>query len=108
MEKQTKPTTVIYQGAIGLADNVLAADGSVAMRICKDDFCRMLIKRFRKPIVSTSANISNESSPQLFPEINAIIKNGVNYVVEHRQKETIAGTASSIIKWKNGFVQVLR
>lgn len=108
LDKQTKPTTVIYQGAIGLADNVLAADGSVAIRICKDDFCRMLIKRFRKPIVSTSANISNESSPQLFPEINAIIKNGVNYVVEHRQKETIAGTASSIIKWQNGFVQVLR
>lgn len=108
LDKQEKPTTVIYQGAIGLADNVLAADGSVAIRICKDEFCRTLIKRFRKPIVSTSANISNEPSPALFTEIDPIIKNGVGYVVEHRQNETEKSSPSSIIKWENGEVVIIR
>lgn len=108
LDKQTKPTTVIYKGAIGLADNVLAADGSVAIRICKDEFCKTFIKRFRKPIVSTSANISNESSPSLFSEINPIIKNGVDYLVKHRQEEISPASASSIIKWENGEVKVLR
>jgi L-threonylcarbamoyladenylate synthase len=108
LDKQTKPTTVIYQGAIGLADNVLAADGSVAIRICKDEFCRTLIKRFRKPIVSTSANISNKDSPSLFVEINPIIKKGADYIVNHRQEETAKSSPSSIIKWENGKVMVLR
>src|SRR4029077_4325678 len=58
LEKTNKPTTVIYEGAIGLADNLIAEDGSVALRIVREDFCRHLIKRFRKPLVSTSANIS--------------------------------------------------
>jgi L-threonylcarbamoyladenylate synthase len=108
LDKQTRPTTVIYQGAIGLTDNVLAADGSVAIRICKDEFCRTLIKRFRKPIVSTSANISNEPSPSFFVEINPIIKRGADYVVKHRQEETTKSSPSSIIKWENGQVIVLR
>ncbi len=108
LEKQTKPTTVIYEGAIGLAGNVLAADGSVAIRICKDEFCRTLIKRFRKPIVSTSANISNEPSPTIFTDIHPIIKSGVDYVVKHRQNETTNAQPSSIIKWANGEAEVLR
>ena len=58
LDKATKPTTVVYDGALGFADNLVAKDGSIAIRICKDEFCRQLIKRFRKPIVSTSANIS--------------------------------------------------
>ena len=108
LEKQTKPTTVIYQGAIGLADNVLAADGSVAIRICKDEFCRTLIKRFRKPIVSTSANISNEPSPAIFAAIHPLVKQGVDYVVQHRQNEVANAQPSSIIKWTDGQVEVLR
>jgi len=108
LDKQTKPITVIYQGAIGLADNVLAADGSVAIRICKDEFCRTLIKRFRKPIVSTSANISNQPSPSMFLEINPILKKGVDYLVKYRQEETNPASASSIIKWGDGEVKILR
>ena len=60
LQQNPKPVTVVYDGAIGLADNLIATDGSVAMRICNDTFCKHLIKRFRKPIVSTSANISGQ------------------------------------------------
>ena len=103
-----KPTTVIYEHALGLAENVLANDGSVAIRICNDDFCKHLIKRFRKPIVSTSANISGEASPQNFAAINNLIKNGVDYVVKHKQDDTSTSKASAIIKWQNGEVVVIR
>src|SRR5687768_1017956 len=65
-----KPTTVIYDGAIGLASNLLAEDGSIAMRICKEAFCRNLIKRFRKPIVSTSANFTGQPSAENFQNIS--------------------------------------
>jgi L-threonylcarbamoyladenylate synthase len=102
LQQQTSPTTVIYNGALGLADNVVAADNSVAIRICKDEFCRHLIKRFRKPIVSTSANISNAASPLNFGEISDVVKNGVDYVVEYRQTEQTNAQPSTIIKWENG------
>ncbi|HMZ47040.1 MAG TPA: L-threonylcarbamoyladenylate synthase [Chitinophagaceae bacterium] len=102
LETQKKPTTVIYHQAIGLANSVIAEDGSVAIRICKDEFCKTLIKRFRKPIVSTSANISNQPSPKLFLDISNEIKNGVDYVVAHKQNDQTPSTPSSIIEWKNG------
>ncbi len=108
LDKQQKPTTVIYPHAIGLAENVLANDGSVAIRICKDEFCKTLIKRFRKPIVSTSANISNEPSPKNFSTIPLSIKKAVDYVVIHRQNEQTETQPSSIIKWINGEVEVIR
>jgi len=103
-----RPTTVIYDNALGLAENVLAADGSVAMRICQDAFCRSLIKRFRKPIVSTSANISGQPAPSIYAEINTQIKQGVDYVVRHRQEDCLKTQPSSIIRWKNGVLQVVR
>lgn len=103
-----KPTTVIYEHALGLAENVLAEDGSVAIRICNDDFCRHLLKRFRKPIVSTSANISGAPSPGIFADIAAEIKSGVDYVVKWRQNETVAAQPSAIVAWKNGEVKVIR
>ncbi len=99
LEKVTKPTTVIYQHAIGLADNAIADDGSIAIRIVKDEFCRHLIKRFRKPLLSTSANLSGEPSPTSFADINPKIIETVDFVVEHRRNENTSGTASSIIKW---------
>ena len=79
LQKSPKPTTVIYDGAIGLADNLVAKDGSVGIRICNDIFCKHLIKRFRKPIVSTSANISNQPAAKFFADINEKIKNAVDY-----------------------------
>lgn len=104
-----RPTTVIYEGAIQLADNLLAENGSVAIRICADPFCKSLIKRFGKPIVSTSANISGYPSPPCFKDIDRVIREGVDYVVNHKQEETEAGKPSSIIKWeKDGTVTIIR
>lgn len=109
IKKAEKPTTVIYEGAIGLAQNLINKDGSVGIRIVKDTFCKQLIKRFRKPIVSTSANISGMLSPSLFTEISPVIKNGVDYIVQHRQNEIKTGTPSTIIKWNvDGSLSVLR
>jgi L-threonylcarbamoyladenylate synthase len=108
LDKTTKPTTVVYEGALGFADNIVANDGSIAIRICKDDFCRQLIKRFRKPIVSTSANISGMPAPKTFKEIAEEIKNGIDYVVEYKQQDKISAQPSSLIKWNNGNVTILR
>jgi L-threonylcarbamoyladenylate synthase len=109
LQQVKKPTTVIYEGAIGFAENLIHKDGSVAIRICKDAFCRHLIKRFRKPIVSTSANISGEAVAHTFKEINEEIKLGVNYIATHRQNDTAIAAPSSIIKWnKNGTVTTIR
>ena len=103
-----KPTTVVYEGALGFADNLVAKDGSIAIRICKDEFCRQLIKRFRKPIVSTSANISGMPAPKFFKEISDEIKNGVDHIVQHKQQDEISAQPSSLIKWNNGHVTILR
>jgi len=104
-----KPTTVIYEGAIGLADNVVAPDGSVAIRITNDEFCKHLIKRFQKPLVSTSANTSGKASPAIFSQVEEAIISGVDYVVKHRQGENSTATPSAIIRWtKNGEPFVIR
>ena len=103
-----KPTTVIYNGATDLADNLVGHDGSIAIRISKDEFCRHLIKRFRKPIVSTSANISGETSPKNFSEISERIKNNVDYVVQYRQDDKTIAEPSSLIKWEKNTAIILR
>lgn len=108
LDKTQKPSTVIYEHALGLAENVLAEDGSVAIRICKDEFCKHLIKRFRKPIVSTSANISGKPAPGSFKDIDEAVINGVDYVVKYRQSDDSKAVPSSIIKWVNGKVIVIR
>lgn len=97
----TKPTTVIYEGAIGLADNLVNTDGTIAIRVVKDRdlFCRHLIKRFRKPLVSTSANISGEPSPAFFKDIDLRVIGGVDYVVYHRRDDLTPSEPSAIIKW---------
>jgi L-threonylcarbamoyladenylate synthase len=108
IQQAAKPTTVIYNGAIGLAENLVGNDGSVAIRICKEDFCKHLIKRFRKPIVSTSANISGEPPAKIFADIKEEIKTGVDYIVQYRQQDTTIAEPSSIIKWDNGTIMVIR
>jgi L-threonylcarbamoyladenylate synthase len=108
LQQVQKPTTVIYEGAIGLADNLVSDDGSVALRIVQDTFCRHLIKRFRKPIVSTSANISGEPPPACFEEIAPSIKSAVDYVVQHRQDDHWRRAASSIIRWQNNSPVIIR
>jgi L-threonylcarbamoyladenylate synthase len=104
-----KPTTVIYEGAVGLAKNVIAKDGSAAVRIVKDEFCKLLIQHFKKPIVSTSANISGYPPPAIFTDIDVAIKNGVDYVVQHRQDDLIPSSPSAIIKWNaDGSLTIIR
>jgi L-threonylcarbamoyladenylate synthase len=108
LEKVSKPTTVIYKGAIGLAENVVGKDGSIAMRICQDEFCRNLIKRLRKPLVSTSANLSGKPVPAIYDEIGIDIKIGVDYIVTHRQDDKEPAAPSAIIKWEKGQATVVR
>ena len=93
-----KPTTAIFKNAVHLPSNLVNEDGSVAIRIVKDDFCCDLIRKLNKPLVSTSANISGESSPQNFREVSDKIKNGVYYIVQHRQNDVSKSLPSSIIK----------
>lgn len=108
LEKTKKPTTVIYDGAIGLAENLIGKDGSIAIRICNEIFCKHLIKRFRRPVVSTSANISGKPVAKTFGEITDEIKQGINYIVRYRQEDNNIAEPSTLIKWNNGTVEVLR
>ncbi len=99
LEKVNRPTTVIYDGALGLAENLLGQDGSIAIRIVKEDFCRHLIKRLKRPLVSTSANISGTPSPENFAGISEKIKSGVDYIVEFRQQDDIPAKPSQVIRF---------
>jgi L-threonylcarbamoyladenylate synthase len=109
LQTTTKPTTVIYDGAIGLAENLVASDGSIAIRVVNEMFCRHLIKRFRKPLVSTSANISGAASPAFFAAISDEIKSQVDYIVEYSRDKTTAAAPSSIVRWKgNGEYDLIR
>ncbi|SDV99870.1 L-threonylcarbamoyladenylate synthase [Aequorivita viscosa] len=103
-----KPTTIIYDDPIRVAENIIAEDNSLAVRVAKDDFCKKLIRKLRRPLVSTSANISGSNTPQSFAEIDPLILEGVDYVVNlHRDKKS--GKPSAIIKLKNdGSVTVIR
>jgi L-threonylcarbamoyladenylate synthase len=93
-----KPTTAIFNKAINLPSVLINEDGSIAVRIPKDDFCVSLIHEFKKPLVSTSANISGEPSPQNFNEVSEKIKSGVDYIVQHRQDDVSKKLPSAIIK----------
>jgi len=93
-----KPTTIIYSGVVDLAENLVAEDRTMGIRITDDPFCQQLIRKFGKPIVSTSANISGEKSPANFSEISDEIKSSVDHVVRWRQNETRKDVPSSIIK----------
>lgn len=104
-----EPTTVVYDNAINLPANVLAEDGSVAVRITADPFCRALIKRLRKPIVSTSANLSGDPSPLHFGLINDSIKVSVDYTVHWRQHDISIRQPSTILRlMKDGSLVKIR
>lgn len=103
-----KPLTIIYPNAQGLAPTVLAADGSVGIRLTKDPICLKLIRAIRKPIVATSANLSGEPHPTSFSEINPAIKDGVNAIVMERLDEKYT-TPSQIIKiGLDSTIQIIR
>ncbi len=103
------PLTIIYPEAKNLASNLIAEDGTIGIRIVRDDFCRDLIRAFGKPIVSTSANISGKPAPANFKEISPEIKKQVDYIVNWRQNDTRRARPSSIIKLeKNNEVIIIR
>lgn len=98
IEYTDKPLTIVYSNAKNLAKNAIAEDGSIGIRIVNHPFCQQLLQRFRKPLISTSANLSGESSPKSFDDVSADIKNGVDYIVKFGQKEIGDGKSSSIMK----------
>lgn len=98
IDVSVRPTTVIYDRGINIANNVTSEDGSVAVRVTSDNYCRGLCRGLRRPIVSTSANISGASSPAIFPEISHDIIGAVDYVATHRRNDLSRALPSIIIK----------
>lgn len=109
LKKAKRPTTAIYPNARNLPGNVINKDGTVGIRIVEDIFCKELIQKFGKPIISTSANISGAPNATVFAAIDSQIKNQVDYIVNYRQKEMVPATASTIIKLEaNGLISIIR
>jgi L-threonylcarbamoyladenylate synthase len=109
IERYLEPLTIIYPDAINVAKNVLAEDGTLAIRIVRDPFCREMIHRLGRPIVSTSANVSGQPAPLLFPNITKEIVTGVDYVVNIHREEIIRTKPSTIIRiLRNGEFEVIR
>lgn len=109
VEYAEKPLTIVYPNAKRISRALVAEDGSIGIRVVKDEFCRMLINTIRKPLVSTSANISGEPSPAFFNEISEEIKSRVDYVVPLRQSEHTKSAPSRIIKLgMNGAMKIIR
>ena len=109
MELSEKPMTVVFDGGRNLAPNLLAEDGSVAIRITKEAFSKELCMRMKRAVVSTSANISGQSAPRCFSEISEEIRKAVDYICTSRQDEPPTQTASSIIKLgAGGEVTIIR
>ncbi len=109
IEATDKPLTIIYPGGKNLAENLLSEDKTIGIRIPEDDFCRQLIQKLRRPIVSTSANISGMPSPAFFDEIDPEIIKSVDYVVNWRQDDSRPAQPSPIIKLGvGGEIMVIR
>lgn len=104
-----QPLTIVYPEGRNLANGVISADGSVAIRMVKDEFCTQLIRRFRKPIVFTSANFTDDPTPLSYAEISANFKTKVDYEVELPRQKDQTGKPSSIVKLSmNGEIQLIR
>lgn len=102
-----KPTTIIYSNPKGLAANAIALDNTIAIRIPSHDYCLDIINKLGKPIISTSANISGESTPKSFSEISLPILEGVDYVVNLEQ-DKITDKSSTILKLVGNDIEVIR
>ncbi|MBC8474470.1 MAG: L-threonylcarbamoyladenylate synthase [Cryomorphaceae bacterium] len=104
----SSPTTIIYPSAVGLSKKLIASNGSAAIRIVQDDFCKKLIKKFGKAIVSTSANISGAASPKKFSEISEEIKKNVDYIVNLRHDELMTTPSAILIINEDGSITKIR
>jgi L-threonylcarbamoyladenylate synthase len=103
------PLTIVYPQGINLPANVLHSDGSIGIRVTVDDFCRELIRRFGRPVISTSANLSGEPFPSVFTEISEEIKSRVDYIVKWRQDDLTIKNPSTIIKLGiKGEIEIIR
>lgn len=109
LDMASTPLTIIYDRVKGLSPLLLAEDGSAGIRVVKEPFCQALLQRFRKPLVSTSANISGAATPKSFREIDSAIIEGVDYVVKYRQKDQRPHQASKIMKLSvDGSFKIIR
>lgn len=109
VEAFDRPTTVIYNNALEFPANVVNADGSIAIRVTTDPFCKALIKRFRRPIVSTSANISGAPTPATYHMISSEVKNNTGYIVKYRQNDETLRAPSRLVRINDeGEMEVLR
>lgn len=109
IELTDKPLTIIFDGARALAKNLIADDGSIGIRITSEAFSSELIRRFKRPVVSTSPNISGNPSPACFDEIDQKIIDSVDYVVRFRQEDTQKAVPSSIMKLgRSGEIKIIR
>lgn len=109
IELTTKPLTIIYPKGRNLPSCLVAEDGSIGIRVSMEEFSRKLCERFRKPLVSTSANVSGTPAPVIFDEISEEIKAGVDYIVNYRQDDISRAVPSSIIKLDiGGLIQIIR
>lgn len=109
IEVADKPLTIIFSNAKNLSSKLIAEDGSVGIRVTREEFSRRLCERFRKPLVSTSANISGDIFPSTFAEISDTIWNGVDYIVKYRQDDKSEAQPSSILKLgAGGVIKVIR
>ena len=104
-----KPVTIVYENPKNLPKEILAEDGSIGIRLVKDDFCKKLIGKLNKPLVSTSANFSGDKSPLKFSDISEELIDAVDYTVEENRESVSKYSGSSVIKvWSDGRVKVLR
>ena len=109
MDVSEKPVTIVYENPKNLPKEILAEDGSVGIRLIKDDYCKRLITKLNKPLVSTSANLSGQKSPMKFSDISDEIKNAVDYIVEENDDKVSKFSGSSVIKiWNNNQIKILR
>ncbi len=109
IEFTDKPLTIVYDGARNLPPELIAEDGSIAIRVTNDEFCKNLIGVLRKPLVSTSANISGSPAPAIYQEVSEEIRSSVDYVVNWRKDDRQRHAPSSIIKLqKGGLIQIIR
>ena len=108
MDLATKPTTIVFDQPVGVAQNLVAEDNTLAIRVASDKFCQYLINKFGKPIVSTSANISGEPTPQRFRDISPEILKGVDYVVNLPDINQDPSPSSIIKLGNDGQVKVIR
>lgn len=102
------PTTIVYDDPIRVAENLIAADNTLAIRVVQDDFCKQLIGRLKRPIVSTSANISGQPTPVTFSEISKEVKEGVDHIVNWGRNKGASKPSAIIRLTKDGQVEIIR